>query len=86
MVGRGEATTKRRPAVTETQTGNANGPENRAVMLRLAHRQCRRALSQSPNSFWRSSRRCWASSDSVAVGRASRRGTPIGSPVSSHQP
>ena len=39
--------------------------------------------AQSPYSFWRSSRRCWASSDSVAVGRASRRGMPMGSPVSS---
>ena len=41
---------------------------------------------QSPNSFWRSSRRSCASSESVAVGRAIRRGMPIGSPVSSHQP
>src|SRR5580698_10422143 len=43
-------------------------------------------LDQSPNSFWRNSRRSCASSDSVAVGRAIRRGMPIGSPVSSHQP
>jgi hypothetical protein len=41
---------------------------------------------QSPYSFCLSSRRCCASSDRVAVGRASRRGMPIGSPVSSHQP
>ena len=40
-------------------------------------------LSQSPNIFCFSSRRCWASSDRVAVGRASRRPTPMGSPVSS---
>ena len=39
--------------------------------------------TQSPNIFCLSSRRCCASSDSVAVGRASRRPTPIGSPVSS---
>ena len=38
---------------------------------------------QSPNIFCLSSRRCCASSDKVAVGRASRRPTPIGSPVSS---
>ena len=37
----------------------------------------------SPNIFCFISRRSCASSDSVAVGRASRRGTPIGSPVSS---
>jgi hypothetical protein len=41
---------------------------------------------QSPNSFWRNSRRSCASSESVAVGRAISRGMPIGSPVSSHQP
>lgn len=40
-------------------------------------------LHQLPNIFCLSSRRCWASSDSVAVGRASSRGTPMGSPVSS---
>ena len=39
--------------------------------------------AQSPNIFCFSSRRCCASSDSVAVGRASRRPRPIGSPVSS---
>ena len=39
--------------------------------------------SQSPNIFCLSSRRCCASSDSVAVGRASSRPRPIGSPVSS---
>ena len=39
--------------------------------------------SQSPNIFCLSSRRCWASSESVAVGRASRRPTPMASPVSS---
>ena len=38
---------------------------------------------QSPNIFCLSSRRCCASSDSVAVGRASKRPTPMGSPVSS---
>jgi hypothetical protein len=38
---------------------------------------------QSPNIFCLSSRRCWASSDSVAVGRASKRARPMGSPVSS---
>ncbi len=38
---------------------------------------------QSPYSFWTRSRRSCASSDSVAVGRASSRGMPIGSPVSS---
>ena len=42
--------------------------------------------TQSPYIFCLSSRRCCASSGSVAVGRASRRGMPIGSPVSSHQP
>lgn len=41
------------------------------------------SLTQSPNSFCFISRRCCASSDSVAVGRASKRGTPMGSPVSS---
>ena len=41
------------------------------------------AATQSPYIFCLSSRRCWASSDSVAVGRASRRPTPMGSPVSS---
>ena len=44
-----------------------------------------RAL-QSPNIFCLSSRRCCASSDSVAVGRASNRPRPIGSPVSSQKP
>ena len=46
----------------------------------------RRATSrarQSPYSFWTRSRRSCASSESVAVGRASSRGMPIGSPVSS---
>gem|GEM_PF-5553670 len=37
----------------------------------------------SPNIFCFISRRSCASNESVAVGRASRRGTPIGSPVSS---
>jgi hypothetical protein len=41
------------------------------------------ARDQSPNIFCLSSRRCWASSDRLAVGRAIRRPTPIGSPVSS---
>ena len=41
------------------------------------------AARQSPNIFCFNSRRCCASSESVAVGRASRRPTPIGSPVSS---
>ena len=49
--------------------------------------QCRAALwqcgGQSPNIFCLSSRRCCASSDKVAVGRASKRGRPMGSPVSS---
>ena len=45
---------------------------------------CRGAAGgQSPYIFCFISRRCCASSDSVAVGRASRRGMPIGSPVSS---
>jgi len=38
--------------------------------------------SRSPNCFSRRSRRSWASTLSVATGRASRRFTPIGSPVS----
>jgi hypothetical protein len=38
---------------------------------------------QSPNIFCFNSRRCCASSDKVAVGRASKRPTPMGSPVSS---
>jgi len=42
--------------------------------------------NQSPYSFCFNSRRCCASSDKVAVGRANRRGMPIGSPVSSHHP
>jgi len=41
---------------------------------------------QSPKSFCFSSRRCCASRDRVAVGRASSRGMPIGSPVSSQKP
>mmetsp|Transcript_5838 Transcript_5838/g.22817 ORF Transcript_5838/g.22817 Transcript_5838/m.22817 type:complete len:679 (-) Transcript_5838:6880-8916(-) len=41
---------------------------------------------QSPNIFCLSSRRCCASSDSVAVGRAIRRPRPMGSPVSSQKP
>ena len=44
------------------------------------------SASQSPYIFCFSSRRAWASMVSVAVGRASRRGMPMGSPVSSHQP
>src|SRR5690606_41596099 len=44
------------------------------------------ASDQSPYSFWRISRRSCASRDSVAVGRASRRCRPMGSPVSSHHP
>jgi len=39
--------------------------------------------AQSPNIFCLSSRRCCASSDRLAVGRASRRPTPMASPVSS---
>ena len=50
--------------------------------LRARRRHARRP-AQSPNIFCFSSRRCWASSDSVAVGRASRRARPMGSPVSS---
>ena len=38
---------------------------------------------QSPNIFCLSSRRCCASSDRLAVGRAISRPTPMGSPVSS---
>ncbi len=38
--------------------------------------------SRSPYCFSRRSRRSWASMHSVATGRASRRFTPIGSPVS----
>ena len=41
---------------------------------------------QSPNIFCLSSRRCCASSESVAVGRAISRPTPMGSPVSSQYP
>lgn len=44
------------------------------------------ARRQSPYIFCLSSRRACASTDMVAVGRASSRATPIGSPVSSHQP
>jgi hypothetical protein len=39
--------------------------------------------TQSPNIFCFNSRRCWASSDKLAVGRANKRPTPMGSPVSS---
>ena len=69
-----------RPAQNKTarQAGPCSGTR------RAARRKP--AMLSRRTSFWRSSRRCWASSDSVAVGRASRRGTPIGSPVSSHQP
>lgn len=41
---------------------------------------------QSPNIFCFSSRRCWASRDKVAVGRANKRPTPMASPVSSQNP
>jgi len=44
------------------------------------------AALQSPNILCTRSRRSWASSESVAVGRASSRATPIGSPVSSQNP
>ena len=40
----------------------------------------------SRKTFSRRSWRSWASSDSVAMGRASRRFRPIGSPVSSQKP
>ena len=46
----------------------------------------KRRASQSPYIFCLISRRCCASSESVAVGRASNRGMPIGSPVSSQYP
>ena len=46
----------------------------------------RPACAQSPNIFCFISRRCCASSDRVAVGRASKRPSPIGSPVSSQKP
>ena len=46
----------------------------------------RGAVGQSPNIFCFISRRCCASSESVAVGRASSRPRPIGSPVSSQWP
>ena len=42
--------------------------------------------NQSPYNFCFNSRRCCASSERLAVGRASNRAIPIGSPVSSHQP
>ncbi|EWS63382.1 hypothetical protein Y695_03387 [Hydrogenophaga sp. T4] len=44
---------------------------------------CFRTGDQSPNIFCLSSRRCWASSDRLAVGRAISRATPMASPVSS---
>ena len=44
---------------------------------------CPQNPCQSPNIFCFSSRRCCASKDRVAVGRANNRPTPIGSPVSS---
>ena len=43
-------------------------------------------VAQSPNIFCFISRRCCASSDKVAVGRANKRPRPIGSPVSSQKP
>ena len=72
----------------------------RSARRLLSHRACRPdglrqahqyagavvRLPQSPNIFCLSSRRCWASRDSVAVGRASSRPRPIGSPVSSQKP
>ena len=56
-----------------------------ASLGRSTGRRCRRR-GQSPNIFCLSSRRCWASSESVAVGRAISRARPIGSPVSSQKP
>ena len=44
------------------------------------------ALQSSRKTFSRRSWRSWASSESVAIGRASRRFSPIGSPVSSQYP
>ena len=45
---------------------------------------CHKAgVDQSPNIFCFNSRRCCASRDKVAVGRANKRPTPMGSPVSS---
>ena len=63
--------------------------ERRASMP--ARRSSRRLQVTSPlqssrNTFSRRSWRSWASSDSVAMGRASRRFNPIGSPVSSQYP
>jgi len=53
-------------------------PLKRGFFTSLAGRE-----AQSPNIFCFNSRRCWASNDKVAVGRANKRPTPIGSPVSS---
>ncbi len=66
------------PGVQSRQSRTARVPPGRPARLAL-----RRQGYQSPNIFCFSSRRCWASSDSVAVGRASRRARPMGSPVSS---
>ena len=56
---------------------------SRPLSCRRSARQSPLSLTQSPYSFCTRSRRSCASSDSVAVGRASSRGMPIGSPVSS---
>ena len=47
------------------------------------YRGPKRGGAQSPNIFCFNSRRCCASRDKVAVGRANKRPTPMGSPVSS---
>ncbi len=72
---------RQRARTSRRSAGRASGAV--PAHVRAAAGPLEPARRQSPNSFCLSSRRCCASSDRVAVGRASSRGIPIGSPVSS---
>ena len=63
-------------------------PRGRGAKRRARARRRRPVRYADYGRYWRSSisRRSWASTDRVAIGRASRRPSPIGSPVSSQNP
>ena len=79
--GAGAGMSARHPLCFDGQSTKAKPRTQRGfVVLPIALR------SQSPICFCRCSRRSWASSDKVAIGRASSRSTPISSSVSSQKP
>ena len=68
-------------------TGHARGKgvvaDTPGSAMRPLSARAQRSQGQSPNIFCLSSRRCCASRDKLAVGRAIKRPTPMASPVSS---